>query len=90
MIRPPNVIVGTTDGGSRNYLTILASSQYNRTTVQCFAFIVTSEGQTTEESPIVSLLVQGMVLSSKFACNDAFDPFLSLPYVYTRTHSSLT
>ena len=59
MMHPPNVLVGTTDGGSRHYLTILASSAYNGTAVQCFAVVRNNEQLVTVESPSVLLIVQG-------------------------------
>ena len=58
-MRPSGVFVGIA-GGSRHYLTILASSAYNGTTVQCFAYVGNDEGKlTNDESPSVFLIVQG-------------------------------
>ena len=56
---PPNVFVGTTDGGGTHYLTILATSEYNETVVQCFAFVVSNGTQSAEETVPVSMTVQG-------------------------------
>ena len=40
---PSNVFVGTRNGGSLHYLTILATPTYNGTIVQCFAFTVNND-----------------------------------------------
>ena len=56
--RPPNVTVGTTNGGILHYLTIVSSPNYNKTTIQCFAFPV--DEQIPDETPSVFLIVQGM------------------------------
>lgn len=61
MRHPPNVITGTTNGGDR-YLTILATPNYNETTIQCFAFVMNDDGINAENATTVLLLVQGMLL----------------------------
>ena len=57
---PPHVFVGTTGSGSTHYLTILATSDYNETVVQCFAFVINNGVQSVEETVPVPLTVQGI------------------------------
>ena len=60
MRHPQNVIVGTTGGGSLHYLTILATADYNGTTVQCFTFVMKDGSLVVENATTVLLVVQGM------------------------------
>ena len=63
MRKPQNVIVGTTTDGygrSLQYLTILATADYNGTTVQCFAFVMKNESSVVENAMTVLLIVQGL------------------------------
>ena len=74
MMRPSGVFVGIADS-SRHYLTILASSAYNGTAVQCFAVVGNNQGQLiNDESPSAFLIVQGMstflVLMNGFSSHD--------------------
>ena len=58
-IHPIDVFVGTLNGGSLHYLTILATPTYNGTIVQCFSFTVDNGGNLYVETPSVTLFVQG-------------------------------
>ena len=60
MRHPPDVITGTTNEGI-HFLTILATPDYNGTTVQCFAFVMNGEGFIAENATTVLLLVQGIL-----------------------------
>ena len=55
---PRDVFVGTLNGGSLHYLTILATPTYNGTIVQCFAFMANNS---YVETPPVMLFVQGQL-----------------------------
>ena len=77
MRHPPNVITETTKGGN-NLLTILATPEYNETTVQCFAYVleVGNNNYVDENATTVLLIVQGIFitwhiqnLSIMYACS---------------------